>query len=69
VSLNAQPYADFTTQLVFETNNIGIDDRAEGWDGKHKGQVVETRTCIYLAEMECVSGELFTFKGTVTVVK
>lgn len=56
-------------QLVFERNNIGIDDRSAGWDGKYKGQYVETGTYVYVAEMECNSGELFTFKGTVTIVK
>ena len=56
-------------QLIFERNNIGIDDRSSGWDGKYKGQYVDTGTYIYMAEMECITGEVFTFKGTVTVVK
>jgi gliding motility-associated-like protein len=56
-------------QLIFERNNIGIDDRSTGWDGKYKGQYVDAGTYIYMAEMECITGELFTFKGTVTVVK
>jgi gliding motility-associated-like protein len=56
-------------QLVFERNNIGIDDRSAGWDGKFRGQYVETGTYVYVAEMECITGELFTFKGTVTIVK
>ena len=56
-------------QLVFERNNIGIDDRSAGWDGTFKGQYVETGTYVYMAEMECISGEIFEFKGTVTVVK
>jgi gliding motility-associated-like protein len=56
-------------QTVFERNNIGIDDRSSGWDGKYKGQYAETGTYVYIAEMECISGEVFTFKGTVTVVK
>jgi gliding motility-associated-like protein len=56
-------------QLVFERNNIGIDDRSAGWDGKFRGQYVETGTYVYIAEMECITGEVFTFKGTVTIVK
>ena len=54
---------------VFERNNTGIDEQASVWDGKFKGQFVETGTYIYLAKMECISGEIFTFKGTVTLVK
>jgi gliding motility-associated-like protein len=56
-------------QLIFERNNIGIDDRSAGWDGKFKGQYVETGTYVYMAEMECLTGEMFTFKGTVTIVR
>jgi gliding motility-associated-like protein len=56
-------------QLVFERNNTGIDDRSAGWDGKYKGQYVETGAYVYMAEMECVTGEIFIFNGTVTVVK
>ena len=55
--------------MVFERNNIGIDDRSAGWDGKYRGQYVETGAYVYVAEMECRSGELFTFKGIITVVK
>lgn len=56
-------------QVVFERNNIGIDDRSAGWDGKYKGRHVDAGTYVYMTEMECLSGELFTFKGTVTVIK
>lgn len=56
-------------QLIFERNNIAIDDRSTGWDGKYKGQYVDVGTYIYLAEMECITGEIFTFKGTVTVIR
>jgi gliding motility-associated-like protein len=56
-------------QLIFERNNIGIDDRSAGWDGKYKGEYVETGAYVYIVEMECISGEVFTFKGTVTVIK
>lgn len=55
-------------QLVFEKNNFGIDDRSSAWDGKYKGQYVESGAYVYVAEMECISGEVFTFKGTVTVI-
>ncbi|MBO9682463.1 MAG: PKD domain-containing protein [Flavisolibacter sp.] len=56
-------------QVVFERNNIGIDDRSAGWDGKYKGQYAEAGTYVYMAEMECISGEVFTFKGTVTLIR
>lgn len=56
-------------EVMFEHTNFAIDDRSTGWDGRYKGQAVGTGTYVYLAEMECSSGELFTRKGTVTVIQ
>lgn len=56
-------------QLIFERTNFGIDDRNAAWDGSYKGQLVETGTYVYLTEMQCSSGELFTMKGTINVIR
>ena len=55
--------------LIFERTNVAINDRAAGWNGTIKGQPVESGTYVYVAELECSSGYLFTRKGTVTVVR
>jgi gliding motility-associated-like protein len=55
--------------LVFERTNFAINDRAAGWNGLIKGQPVDSGTYVYVAELECSSGYLFTRKGTVTVVR
>jgi gliding motility-associated-like protein len=54
-------------EIVFERRNFGIHDRSAGWDGRYKGVPVPTGSYIYLAEMECTSGEVITRKGTVTL--
>jgi gliding motility-associated-like protein len=56
-------------EIIFERSNFAIDDPSTGWNGKYKGQFVGTGTYVYLAEMECSSGETFTLKGTVTVIQ
>lgn len=56
-------------ELIFERTNFGIDDRNAAWDGKYKGQFVEAGTYVYLSQMQCISGELFTMKGTISVIR
>jgi gliding motility-associated-like protein len=55
--------------VIFERNNAAINDRSAGWNGQVKGQPAETGTYVYVAEMECSSGFIFTRKGTVTVIR
>ena len=55
--------------VVFEKSNLAIDDPSSGWNGKVNGVVTATGTYIYLAEVECSSGEKFTLKGTVTLIQ
>ena len=56
------------SEPVFERRNFSIDDRAFGWDGKHRGNLVPTGAYVYFAEMQCDNGEPVIKKGTVTVV-
>jgi gliding motility-associated-like protein len=56
-------------QAVFEKINFQIDDPSSAWDGKYKGLEVSTGAYVYFAEMICATGEIFSFKGTVMVIK
>lgn len=56
-------------KVIFEKENFGIDDPAFAWDGMFNGIPAETGTYVYFAEMECISGEPFIKKGTVTLVR
>ena len=53
---------------LFQKRNFSIDNRAFGWDGKHRGILVLTGAYVYFAEMQCDNGEPVIKKGTVTVV-
>jgi len=55
-------------ELIFERTNFSIDDRAATWNGKHKGVLVPQGTYIYMAQLQCDAGEVYSKEGTVTVV-
>ncbi|MEI9933473.1 MAG: gliding motility-associated C-terminal domain-containing protein [Ferruginibacter sp.] len=54
--------------LVFERSNINIADRTKGWDGTWNGSPVPTGTYVYMAELECDTGDIFEKKGTIEVI-
>ena len=55
--------------VMFQKTNFGIDDRSSAWDGRLNGETVASGSYVYLAELECSSGEKFIRKGTVTVIR
>lgn len=55
--------------LMFQKTMFGIGDVSSGWDGRVNGQPVASGSYVYLAELECSSGERFVRKGTVTVIQ
>ena len=55
-------------EVVFEKNNFMLDDASAGWDGNYRGRPVPGGSYVYIASFECASGEVFTKKGTVTVI-
>lgn len=54
---------------VFERLNFEIDNPSAGWDGRINGQPAATGTYVYVAEMQCESGEAFVHKGTVILFR
>jgi gliding motility-associated-like protein len=57
-------------QLVFSRKNIRANDRSSGWDGRIKGQPVETTTVfVYTIEAICNENLPVVIKGTVTLIK
>lgn len=55
---------------VFEKNNFLINDRASGWNGRSKNQLlVGTGTYIYYVIVECDEGKPITLKGSITLLR
>lgn len=56
-------------QLVFERTNFNTEDPAAGWDGRYQGTYLNADVFIYFAELVCDTGEPFTLKGNVTLLR
>jgi len=54
---------------LFEKHNIQGDDYANSWDGAVNGMQSAQGVYVYMAEIECSSGETYRYKGTITLVR
>ncbi|HJW17255.1 MAG TPA: PKD domain-containing protein [Flavisolibacter sp.] len=55
-------------ELVFEKKNFMPGDAGSAWNGKFRGLNVPAGSYVYLASFQCASGQVFSKKGTVTVI-
>jgi gliding motility-associated-like protein len=55
-------------QIVFSKNNFNANDATEGWDGRYKGKLLSTDTYIYMAEVVCGNGTVFSLNGNISLV-
>jgi len=55
-------------ELVFEKKNFLPGDAGAAWNGKFRGMNVPAGSYVYLAAFQCASGQVFSKKGTVTVI-
>jgi gliding motility-associated-like protein len=55
--------------LVFERKNIFTNDRNSGWDGTFNGLPAPAGAYVYMAQIACATGEIFEYKGTVTLIR
>ena len=56
-------------ETVYEKNNFDNNDRSAAWDGTYRGQILPPGTYVYLAEVVCDLGEVYVFKGTITLIR
>jgi gliding motility-associated-like protein len=56
-------------ELVYERNNIGLNDASNGWDGTFKGQVLTPDVFVYTVEALCTTGETINWKGDVSLIR
>jgi gliding motility-associated-like protein len=55
--------------VVFERNNIPLNDAQNGWNGTFKGEILPPDTFIWLADIEFLDKVIDFFSGTVSLVK
>ena len=58
-------------QLLYEEDDVqvGATNLGIGWDGTIKGNKAAPGTYVYVAEAQCDTGEYFTKKGTVVLIR
>ncbi len=56
-------------KTVYERSDFEGGDPAIAWDGTQNGQLLNTGTYVYFAEMKCATGESFFRKGSITLIR
>jgi gliding motility-associated-like protein len=56
-------------EVVFQTFNCNIEDATKGWNGMYKDRMAESATYVYYIEFICDTGEIFTKKGAITLIR
>ena len=56
-------------EKVFEKNNVNANDLGAAWNGTYQNRPLQAGTFVYMAEVICDTGEAFSFKGTVTLIR
>lgn len=56
-------------ESLIEYYNFHLNDPAYGWDGSHRGKIMNTGVYVYFAEIEFIDGEKIIYKGDVALIK
>lgn len=56
-------------ELVHEAYNVYPNNPAVGWDGTFRGEVLAPDVYIYVLDVVCSTGEPFTFRGDISLVR
>ncbi len=55
--------------LVFERSNFAANDVSAGWVGTYRNQSLTPDVFVYMIEVICGNGQMFNYKGNVTLVR
>ncbi len=56
-------------QLVFQNSNFNVGDKSAGWDGNYGGTYADVGTYLYTIEAQCDTGDIFSQKGYVVLIR
>ncbi len=56
-------------EIVFEKRNFYPNDYNAAWNGKYRGVDAPAETYVYVADLECNTGEALIKKGSVTLIR
>ncbi|HKK76742.1 MAG TPA: T9SS type B sorting domain-containing protein [Saprospiraceae bacterium] len=55
--------------MMFQRDNFPANDLSLGWDGFHRGRLMNSQVFAYFAEVEFQDGEVIIFEGDITLVR
>ncbi len=56
-------------ESVYEQHGFPPNDPFHGWDGMHRGKLMNTGVYVYYIEVEFLDGEVVPYKGDITLMK
>ena len=56
-------------QIIFEKANFNVNDASAGWNGTFKGLESQSGVYVYMIDVECDTGDIFSTKGTITLIR
>ena len=61
--------ADRWGEIVYEAEDINLDEEQRFWDGVHRGKDMNNNVLVYYVVVEYIDGRTEEFKGDVTIMK
>lgn len=55
--------------LVFQKSNFSVNDSNAGWDGTFNGKPLAPDVFVYQVEVICETGQIFSFKGDISLIR
>jgi len=56
-------------ELLFERNNINLNDASNGWDGSFNGSSPRPDVYVWMLDAVCTNGQPINIKGDVTIIR
>lgn len=56
-------------EMVYEGQDLLLNDETQGWDGTYKGQTLNPGVFVYLAEIEFIDASILQFEGDITLIR
>ncbi|MFK7982566.1 MAG: gliding motility-associated C-terminal domain-containing protein, partial [Saprospiraceae bacterium] len=56
-------------ELVYETNDLVLNEELKGWDGHHRGQKMNPSVFVWLVRITFIDGETVVYSGDLTLVE
>ncbi|MCW3110938.1 MAG: hypothetical protein JWQ09_5444 [Segetibacter sp.] len=55
--------------IVFQKSNFAINDSRSGWNGMYNGKPLDADVFVYHIEVTCETGQVFSYKGDITLIR